>query len=333
MGGFAAAAVLLAGCDNTPSATTATPSTPPATTATTEVTISTIAATTTTVPVPTEPVGFSVPVGDRGVSYDLDGDPVSGPTSFTVTDAGSVVIADTIAMRRGEPRLLRFSSTGDRLDPFDLAEYEVAAVVDVVASGRYIAVLDVLISMERYRVLLLDENGALTRSVDVPAGFRFEDGLTGLAADDDGILLEFEFGSRYARLTESGEFSTGAQRIHNGLQVTSTPRSGRASVVTVGTDSFEVIRATDLGGVSVLGVAPDGTVLVVIDEVELSEGAIAVTRRVQRRASDGGVLAELELDVADQYVQIDRPLEMTAGGAVVYLASAPDHVQVAVLDL
>ena len=331
----AALTIVLSACDDTPAATT---SQPPATTTTTAGSSTTSVPPTTAAPpvtpAPTpDPSSFVVGVGEAGVSYDIEGDPPSGPTSFTVMEDGTVVIADTIAMRRGEPRLLRFAADGSRLETFDLAGEDVAAIVDVVSLGTELAVLDVFVAMDRYRVLRLDEAGRVTQSIDVPAGLRFEAGLTGLVADDRGLMLEYEFGGRHVRVSDSGEILDEGNPFYRGAEVIVTPEPERKTQLNVGMDSYKVTRQTDLDGVRVLGVAPNGTTFIVIDEVHTDEGAFRVTQRIQRRSPDGDVMAEVVLDVADQYVEIARPLEVGPTGHVLYLLSAPDHLQVNVLDL
>ncbi len=332
-------AVALGACDgggtaaSTPAPTTSSTSTAPTSTAPTSAAASTTAApTTTAAPIP-EPSTFSITVGEDGVTYDVDGDPPSGPTSFTVTDDGTVVIADTIAMRRGEPRLLRFTASGERLPALELADYDVASIVDVVSLDSGLAILDVLVAMDRYRVLVLDQAGQVTQTIDVPAGLRFEAGLTGLVADDDGLMLEYEFGNRHVRVSASGEIQSEANPFYRGSEVIVTTEADRKTQLNVGMDSYKVTRETELGGVRVLGVAPNGTTLIVIDEVDTSQGAFRVTQRVQRRSPDGDVMGEVVLDVADQFVDVARPLEVGPTGVVRYLRAAPDHVAVMVLDL
>ncbi|MDJ0663102.1 MAG: hypothetical protein QNJ75_00995 [Acidimicrobiia bacterium] len=335
----ALALVLLAlssvACDSA-GTTTSTPAptviTSTSTAPTSTVPTTTVAPTTTRAPAP-EPASFSIAVGETGVTYDLDGDPPGGPTSFTVMDDGSVVVADTIAVRRGEPRLLQFTATGEELPPFELAEYDVASIVDVVSLGNGLALLDVLIAMDRYRVLVLDEAGDVTQSIDVPAGLRFGAGLTGLTADDDGLLLEYEDGNRYVRVSDAGEVTSEANPFYRGSEVIVTPELDRKTQLNIGMDSYTVTRQTDLGGVRVLGVAPNGTTLIVIDEVDTSGAAIRVTQRVQRRSPDGDVMGEVVIDVANQFVDIARSLEVGPTGAVLYLQAAPDEVRVTVLDL
>ena len=183
--------------------------------------------TTTAAPVVAATMPFDIPLGNDGLTYDTDGSPPSGPSSFAVLSDGSVVVADTIAVARGEPRLLHYDRSGELLTAIDLADEDVAAVVDVVTDGSNLAILDVLVSMSRYRVLTLGIDGNVEATAEIPSGFRFEDGLTGLAWDDEGILLEFEFGARYARITESGAIEASATPVFNGITVELIPGTGR----------------------------------------------------------------------------------------------------------
>ncbi|MFH0915826.1 MAG: hypothetical protein V1912_05195 [bacterium] len=325
-----------AACSSGPSATTHVPASTSTTTAT--VTTSTVVTTLTTTTmsttlggVPTVP--FSVPVGDNGVTYDLAGEPSSGPTSFVVLEDGSVVIADTMAVRFGEPRLLRFDAAGARLDPIVLTLAEVASIVDVASDGQKIAVLDVYPAMDRYRVLVLDASGDVETIYDVPNGFHLEDGLTGLAWDDSGVLLEMEWGARYARVASGGPFESTRTVVFDGTPITITPGAGLTTVVEVGPASFDVVRNVEMGGASLIGLAPDGSILLVIDEVGMSdEGGIEVTRRVQRYTPTGDLTGEVSFLVR-QFVGIARTLEATADGRVAHLVTLEDRVEIRILDL
>jgi hypothetical protein len=266
------------------------------------------------------------------VTYDLDGSPPSGPTSFAVLDDGSVVIADTMAAYRGEPRLLHFDRTGEPLAVLDLADEEVAAVVDVATDGSKLAILDVLVSMNRYRVMMLSVAGDVEAVVDVPQGFWFEDGLTGLTWDDSGVLLEFELGARHARLTESGAIESPVVPVFDGTSIELIPGSGRTTEVRAGPTSFSIERGTALGGVTLVGIAPDGSLVVVLDEVDLSGEATAVTRRLQRYSAGGEFEGEIVIDAADQFLEIQRPFELDATGQVLYLYAGSDGVTVSAIE-
>ena len=304
----------------------------PTTSSSTTVAPPTTSSTTTTAPGDVSTLSFRVGVGDEGVTYDLDGSPPSGPTSFAVLDDGSVVIADTMAADRGEPRLLHFDRTGEPLAVLDLADEEVASVVDVATDGSKLAILDVLVSMNRYRVLMLSVAGDVDAVVDIPQGFWFEDGLTGLTWDDSGVLLEFELGARHARLTESNAIESPVVPVFDGTSIELIPGSGRTTEVRAGLTSFSIERGTALGGVTLVGIAPDGSIVVVLDEVDLSGEATAVTRRLQRYSAGGEFESEIVIDAADQLLEIQRPFELDATGQVLYLFAGSDGVTVSAIE-
>ena len=166
-----------AACSGEPPSTTETPTSVSATTTvapTSSVTAgpanTTRGGTTTDLGVATAP--FSVPVGDSGVTYDLMGGYRAGPSSFTILGDGSVVIADTMALRLGQPRLLWFDRVGVSLEPTVLMDQEVASIVDVTTDGGQLALLDVYAAKARYRVLVLDKSGAVKDVIEIPLGFR-----------------------------------------------------------------------------------------------------------------------------------------------------------------
>lgn len=328
-------AVLAAACGGQPPGVTE----PPVSTVTTSVPPS--SSTDTTRPGTTSAGGhggaatasFSVAVGEGGVTYDLDGSPPSGPSSFVVLADGAVVIADTMAFRSGRPRLLRFDPSGDPLEPFDLSGAQVASIADVASDGECLAVLDIYAAQGRYRVLVLDRSGKVMRAHAIPPGFHLEDGLTGLVWDDSGLLLEIEWGARYARLTPDELFESTMTVVFAGTPVTITPGSGPTTVVEAGPVSFDVQRRTDLGGVTLIGRASDGSILLAVDEVGLDDsGAIQVTRRVQRHSATGELIAECVVGL-EQFVEVGRSLEMTADGRVAQMVTMPDRVEIRILDV
>ena len=269
---------------------------------------------------------FSIPVGESGVTYDVDGEPPSGPSSFAVRTDG-LVLADTLAANRGEPRLLFYDNSGDLVRVVDLSDIGVAAIVDVASNGSDLAVLDIDVSRNRYRLVLLTPAGEVETSLDIPTGFHLEDGLTGLLWDDLGVLLEFEFGAFYARTDRDGNVEPRATPVFAGDDVSVSAGEGRSSLVLVGDSSWVVERSTDLGAATLIGVAGP-TLAIVIDEVDTSGSAFEVLRRVQRYTRDGTLLDEVELDAGEPFVEVMRPLELAPDGTVVYLMAGPASLEV-----
>lgn len=304
----------------------------PTTTAAVDTTTTTIVDTTTATTLP--PVAtdsFSIPVGGDGVTYD-EGPHPSGPSSFVVRADGGVVITDTMAVRDAVPRLLRFDASGNAEEPIPMQDHRAVSMIDIASDGLRLAVLDIYVALEEYRVLVLDASGSLDSEVPVPEGFHLENGLTGLLWDDQGLLLEIEGGTRYARLEPGLAPEPTTTLVFGGLPVTLTD-AGQTTTVQIGEDAFEVMRSTQFGDVGLIGLAPDGTVLLHLDEVFDDPAGLRVERRVQRYSKEGELLREISVDLTEQYVQIDHQLEMTAGGAVAYLVTLPDRVEVRILDV
>ena len=147
-------------------------------------------------------------MGPDGVTYDFEGAPPSGPSSYVVLEDASVVVADTVAANRGEPRLLRFDREGSPISIIPLVDLEVAGIADVTSNGVDLAVLET--PQQRYRVLYMTADGDVTSEVAIPSGFHLEDGLTGLLWDDLGVMLELEMGARYARIDDDGAIQPNA---------------------------------------------------------------------------------------------------------------------------
>ena len=325
--------LIIAACGGDVSQPTTTPSIGPTTTTSTRPMATTVPEVTTTVaPQPKSPVTFLIPEGEEGVTFEREGDPPAGPSSFTILTDGSVVVADTMSASRGEPRLLRYDRQGELVAVIDLADEGVAAIVDVVSNGSDLAVLDVFIAMERYRILVLDAGGAVVSEIEIPEGSRFEAGLTGLRWDDTGLLLEFEYGVRYSRILETGQVEPGVIPVFSGVEVEIGEAIGDETSVRVGSDVFQVERPSDLGGVTLVGIGPDGSVVLILDEVDTSGPAIRVLQHVRRYSLDGSLLWDFVLDVGDQQVEIGRPWELAADGTVVYLAALSDGARVTVED-
>ncbi len=313
-------AVAVASCSSAaPPSTSSAPSTP---------------STTTTVPMPTTtlPVSaqsFSIDVGADGITYDPEGSPPSGPSSFAVSPDGTVVVADTIAARRGEARLVSRDVDGVE-EVIPLAQLGVESVVDVVALGDLLVLLDVDVARDRYRVVSLAD-GALAGEVEVPVGSRFADGLTGLALDDGGWLLEFELGAWYERLDASGVVRQDSLTL-DGVPV-AVEAAETGEVVRLGDRRIEVDRETEIGSTFVVGLPADGTLVVMVDEVTVGDAGIVVDRSVRRYGTDGSLIGSIDMDLAAEAVHIARPIELAPNGAVVYLFAEEDRVVLEILDV
>ncbi len=328
--------LVIGACSSSPGTTTSSPSAPTSQPPPTPAQTSSVPDSTQPTPgVPSAyvpPSDFVVEIGTSGVTYELDGSPPSGPTSFVVLGTGSVAVADTMAAGRGEPRILLLDGLGDLISVIDLSGLGVASVVDLATDGTHIAVLDIDVSRDRYTVLTVDLNGDLQSTSEVPVGFRFEDGLTGIVWDDSGILLSFEFGARFARLSGS-DGAVYDNPSWDGREVEALASAGKITKFQGESATIGVERDTDLGGATLLGLSLDGSVVVVLDEVELRDGAFFVRRTLQRYTTDGNLLAETEIDISTQVVDIQHPLVVAPDGSVIWMDSRNDGLYFVTLDV
>ena len=66
--------------------------------------------------------------------------------------------------------------------------------------------------------------------------------------------------------------------------------------------------------------------------VDMIDGAIAVNRRVERYTTTGQLLFATEIDPGLQYVDIQRPFELTSDGSIAYLRATETQLLVDLLD-
>lgn len=284
----------------------------------------------TPIPPPAEIATFSIPVGAKSITYDLDGEPASGPSSFAVANDGTVYVADTIAVRDGPARLLSFTATGDPLETIDLGHLQVASVVDIATDGTALAILDVDVKFQLYRVHRIHPDGELVETTVLPAGYRFEDGLSGLAWDDDGILLEFEGGAWYRRLGSDPAIDRLDVPSWNGTAVTVGASDGGSADVCVEAECFTVLRTSELGGVQLIGVDIHGGIHLLVTDVHIGD-TVEVTETI-RTYQRGQLVGSSSFEVSDQFVDVPHAYEVTSSGQILHLRTERERVLVEVVN-
>lgn len=129
-----------------------------------------------------------------------------GAQAFTIAPDGSFWIADSADIRQNAepPRLLHFNPRGEMLQEVHL-EGQLVGLADVTADGDHVWALS--IASLPPKVLRFTSEGIYIEGYDLPEGLRPENGLTGIALAEDGVLLvELEGGARLFRLVnEDGE--------------------------------------------------------------------------------------------------------------------------------
>lgn len=271
------------------------------------------------------------------VAY-ASGEPPSGPNAVAIGPDGIVWIADTEAVRLGTPRLLRIGCNGPPGTVIDLAQHQVASVLDIVADGHGVWIADFNVVQDVYRVLRLDEAGAVIGEYEIPEGFRLFDGFTGLELGADGSLLLEKIGiETYGFVSPDGsgvESPAPWSWVSQGLPVTlQNPDGpgGNEGAVIIGDVTIPIVTTHFLGGITWLGDRPSGEIYVVV--TELYDGPVLeVDDTVWRLSIDGEVTGKARVPVAERYLYLEHPLAITPNGEVIVMVALEDELVVKPLE-
>jgi hypothetical protein len=318
--------IALSGCSQTTSEDLIQPQTVPATQTRTETAFTTLT--------PTPKMVVSVPTADEILLTIRNDQPYSGRAgdpkpdwigwgaqAFSIASQGDFWLLDTAAQPQ---RLLHFVPPYD--DPRIISlEGLVVGAADVEAARDAIWVLG--IASQPPRVVKLAIDGKTLASYDLPKGLWPEDGLTGIALAQDGeLLVELEAGGAlYRLLDQNGQidpqrlegytFGGHLFRVEAGL-------FAKTGIVHAGDVTVEVTVEQVLGGLWVLGAAPDGSFYV--ESYEMSEGPAVSGEREIRRYSAAGDLLGIALPLPSA-VYANQDLVVGPDGLVYQLISKPDH--------
>ncbi len=279
----------------------------------------------------THEIVFTIPVGKEGVQYEGGNVPEMltwGPKAFTVAPDGSFWIADTVGNR-----LLHYNPKGDLLDVIYL-DGQVVGAGDLEVTTSDILVLSQAAMPAKVVRLALD--GTVLASYELPKGLRLEDGLSGIALGDQGeVLVEREGGAYVAQIVDTrGKVPLAPLDgyVHEGRLYTARPADMTAGdptrgYITAGDTRIEVAVTNSLGGLRLLGVNPDGSFYVSVEEVVVS-GTIQVDQTVRHYDVAGDLLGLARVPLAEQYTYVEHGLAVGPDGAVYALITRPDHVEV-----
>jgi hypothetical protein len=328
---------------------------------------------------------FTIPIGDDGVQYrrfvnladtqtdasspatDIPADPGSrlwGPTALTVDRNGTFFIADTVG-----GRILHYDAGGALVTPITLAD-QVVAAGDVKVTDQDMWVLDD--ASEVPQLLRFASTAPNDATADTVAGPRFSPdarpvesipivssasmagdveidigaGVTGLAVDDQGVLVEYGNGTHLFRpraatsAAADSESVPGLERVSGytfrGQVYTAHPANPTADPaaeeamtahVMVGDQRIPVEGAQQVLGLRMLGINADGSFYVVAEEV--SDGpTIQVDQTVRHYAADGRQLGLARVPLRDRETYIPHGLAVGPDGNVYLLMTRQDVLEV-----
>lgn len=259
---------------------------------------------------------FSIPVGEDGIQYDSITTTPWGPCGLTMTPEGDFIVGDSAAHR-----LLRYCPAGVLSQVVDLEWLNVTYIMDVVARNDDILVLEHTPQIVR-RVHVFTGAGMLRAQYDIPSVAHipdFDHTLSGIAMGGQGeVLVEYGGGGYIYRLVDADgllDFRRLDGYPYNGqIYALDDPGGGfvylHAGAVTVGT------QLTDSsGGLSLLGVSPDGTLYVERTDVGASS-VIQVDVTVHPMDGPGNQLGVTRFPLSEQKVYVPHPIVVAPDGSV-----------------
>ena len=248
-----------------------------------------------------------------------------GAETFAVAPDGAFWIADTAVYPN---RLLHYSPQGELLQEISLQDI-VAYAFDLLATQQGIWVLDV--SAEQPRVVLLDSDGELLNSADIPAALMTQDGMFvdngafGLLAGEDGALLLATINGYYELVDASGEIVAWPLEAisYAGHTFQEGPYDPASGLISVYLDGLPLESAANFNlNQPFLGFNPDGS-FALAGVVQSPDGQ--ADNQVKYFDAAGGLLGSARQRTQNFYKDWNHHLAFAPNGAVYQLLSEPDH--------
>jgi len=266
----------------------------------------------------------AIPVGAGGIEYSGSGDEqeITGPSLLAADPAGGLHFYDPNGRRI-------MSYVGDKATEIDTAALDIASVTALAANSEHLIAVEIFFQPVRNRVHRIGFNGGILETVELPAGFRLENGLSGVRTDVAGrIILEFERGAAYGIWNgpELGFEKVGALEA-DGVIVTPRPPDLEIGGVLLSAD-----LTMGFGGLRYVGADPAGNHVVDRQDVTSSDPVIAVTSTVEWYSPAGVFLGSARVPaLEDQYISTAPPVALLPDGRAVALLALQDEVRVDVL--
>lgn len=245
-----------------------------------------------------------------------------GPGLIAVTEDGAAHIFDPV-----DGRLVR--ATADDVQFIDLFALDVYSVTALAADGLELILVEVFFGPERHRIHRIDATGAISSSVDLPIGFRLEDGLSGVLSDDDGdVILEFGGGDTYGRYdAASGTFDRDSSAVIRGVEVIPAAPDVLIDGILITAD-----LVGDFGGLRYLATDDGGRHVVERVDV-LDMNPLRVLRTVEWYSATGEILGSARVPAIDeQAIDVAPGIAVDGRGHVVALLALQEQVVVLPLD-
>ncbi|MBN2112709.1 MAG: hypothetical protein JW785_01120 [Acidimicrobiia bacterium] len=266
----------------------------------------------------------SIPVGPDGVSYVLEPQPW-GPAALAVSPTGGFFVLD--ALGQGVVRV-----EGVEMTRSSLADLGLYRLRDLALLDGDLWVLGVTGGpTEIVRAVQVSSRGEMELGIDFPADLHLDATVADLSAGPNGEL--WVDGAWAAGGSQVAVLRTSPPRLElswgypypNGLWRGRPAPEGTVRFVAGDVEvTLEAAHGNQIGA-SLLGVNPDGSFVLVVDEVSQdSAGTLHTTIKAVWFDPQGSQLAEATLPLAEQSVYVEHPAALGPDGYVYYLLTRPD---------
>lgn len=270
-------------------------------------------------------------LGGRGVTYFRHDEPLWGPAAMIVDSAGMFWIADSAAI--DGPRLIRVDPVSGDFELVDIDGGRAVSMLDIAPTPEGIAMLNVdgksVPSIE-----IIGTSGTVISHIPLPERqFGLSRGLSGLAlTPNNQLIVELEGGTRTALI----DATTGDYTSHRGYPTAEgifafEPRPQGASETVLHTPNTDIpILVPDvLGTLTVLGVNPDGSFVISVDNVLMGpSGKVGVEQELRWYDAAGELQGTAGVPLTLQEVPISHPMFLASDGYIYGLLARPEHVEI-----
>lgn len=275
---------------------------------------------------------FSVPQAENGITYRSEGvteQQIVGPDGFAVAPDGSFWIADTMALR-----LLHYDAQGNQLAivPLDDADRSVMAVR---ASATDVWVLD--LKPTPGFLIQMAPDGTRRAQYILPAGYDLSSGLANMRLDENGqLIVEKAFDPFFSRLVPAdgtlqpqpldglpfGDqfFTTKAADFNN------QDEDHTRGEIRAGDMLIEIDTDNALGGLQIIGFAPDGSFYTRMEELG-PDNDFRVDQTMRHYAADGTLLGMARFPLDKQYIYVRQSMAVGPDGNLYAMLTRPDSVE------
>jgi hypothetical protein len=260
-------------------------------------------------------------VGPDGIEYAGSGDEqeIIGPALLAGDPVGGLHFYDPVGRRL-------LSYTGDARVEIDTAALDIASVTALAANSDHLIAVEIFFQPVRNRVHRIGFDGAVIETIELPVGFRLEDGLSGVLTGDAGqIILEFSGGALYGiwNGADAGFKKRDVLDI-DGLVVEPQPPDLMVGGVLLAAD-----LTMGLGGLRLLGIDPAGNIVVERQDVTTMDPVLRVTTSVEWYSPGGALLGAARVPtLQEQFISTAPPVALLPDGTAVALLALEDEVRI-----